>query len=131
GIDVRERRWRDRRGRRGRGIRIPGERPEETVSDAARVVEQSESRNARRRDTRCAAAPVRDAGAGKRSARAGRGLELAGRPQEIIVGPVLSDRPGDIMRSLLFVVLFAFVLSIPMPAQQPPAAPAAPAGAGL
>jgi len=36
------------------------------------------------------------------------------------------------MRSLLFVLLFAFVLNLPLPAQQaPPAAPAAPAGPGL
>ena len=36
------------------------------------------------------------------------------------------------MRSLLFVLLFAFVVNLPLPAQQaPPAAPAAPAGPGL
>src|SRR6187397_1748783 len=35
------------------------------------------------------------------------------------------------MRSLLFVLLFSVVLNLPLPAQQPPAAPAAPAGPGL
>ena len=36
------------------------------------------------------------------------------------------------MRSLLFILLFVFVLNLPVPAQQaPPAAPAAPAGPGL
>ena len=36
------------------------------------------------------------------------------------------------MRSLLFILLFAVVLNLPLPAQQaPPAAPAAPAAPGL
>ena len=36
------------------------------------------------------------------------------------------------MRSLFFIVLFAFIVNLPLPAQQaPPAAPAAPAGPGL
>src|SRR4029078_1095646 len=35
------------------------------------------------------------------------------------------------MRTLLFVLLFAVVVNLPLPAQQPPAAPAAPAGPGL
>ena len=57
-------------------------------------------------------------------------VELASRIAKVAAG--LQTRRGDSMRSLLFILLFAVVLNLPLPAQQaPPAAPAAPAAPGL